>query len=103
LILIVDLESAKEHLRITDNLRDADVLRKAFQASGIVVEFLKISLDSPETWPPAALSGSVVQLAEAMTYLALGELNENRESNVINVLSDAFVRLGSLYRLPTLA
>jgi Phage gp6-like head-tail connector protein len=63
---LVSLALAKQHLRITDDLHDADVQSKADQASAIVIDYLKRAADAPP-WdetsvPPPVQAGVLLML-----------------------------------------
>lgn len=45
-MMLVDVETAKRHLRITDTANDADVEDKVTQASGIVADYCKRDLSA---------------------------------------------------------
>lgn len=101
MILLVSLEEAKIHLRITDNDRDSDIEMKLAAASSIVLQHAK--LDSvPAEWligsPPEISAPGNIQAA---TLLALSELFENREAGISNPLSNSVKSI--IPRYPTLA
>jgi hypothetical protein len=84
MILLVSLDDAKTHLRITNDDSDADVEMKVAQASAIVLQDLGL-----DTVPAEWLVGSPPTIeppdnVTAKTLLWVSELYENREAGVIN-------------------
>jgi hypothetical protein len=69
---LVTLDAAKQHLRITDPLHDADVTEKLTSASGAIRDYLGSS-DDP-TWTPA----TVPPWISAAVLLLLAHLYEHR-------------------------
>lgn len=110
MINLVSLQEAKAHLHITDadTSHDGDVMMKIRQASWIVLRFLKVTIpedtspeeDSPQLdeWENEGVPDDI----KAYCLLVVCELFANREASVVNVLSDAFIRVGMLRRVPTL-
>lgn len=101
---LVTLEEAKSHQRIDDSADDQDVDRKIRMASAIAMQFMKRT-EMPEDWidtysPPVYDIPFDIQAA---TLLMFGELWENREGSISNVLSDAVKALLWPYRDPTMA
>ena len=102
---LVTLDQGKDHLRVQTAAEDNDITTKIEQASGLVVDYLKLSglpaeWDSPANSPPGK---NVPQHVQAAVLLCLGELYRNRESSSANVLSDAVKSLLDRTRDPALA
>lgn len=69
---LVSLETAKEHLRITDVASDDDLDRKIQQASAIVITHLKAQADDGWSDGTVDVPGNV----EAATLIVLKNLRE---------------------------
>jgi hypothetical protein len=69
---LVTLVQAKEHLRITSDDADNDIMLKLTQAEAIILEYLDTRADA--AWVPATTPGSV----SASILLALTDLHEHR-------------------------
>lgn len=104
---LVTLETAKSHLRIEASftLDDADITRKAAQASAIVIDYLKKPADMWQDTPGDPLD--VPAVVEAAVLLVLGALYENREgvegAQNAQPLSQAAKDLVHRFRDPALA
>lgn len=96
---LVDLETAKAHLRMDSDAEDADIQFKLEQASAIVVDYLKL----PEgKWQVGESSASVAPWpVQAAVMLVLGALFKDREGG--DPLSQAVKDLIHRYRDPALA
>lgn len=103
MIDLVSLAKAKLQLRIEGTERDADIAMKIAQASAIVMQYYKKTA-VPDEWYGVSSSPATITVPadiEAATLLVLGELYENREASIANVLSDSVKAL--IPRDPTLA
>ena len=80
--MIVDLETAKRHLRRTDDDDDENIVSKLEQASAIVVDYLKLDAGtydvgaSPYVEPP--------QMVQAAVLLTLENLYVNPEEDPLS-------------------
>lgn len=84
MISLVTLQRAKLHLNVVDNEHDADIVYKAQQASGILLDYIKVPIpEELESLPWAP----VPEKLQAYTLLILGELYYNRESSVVDILT----------------
>lgn len=100
---IVDLATAKEHLRILHDLSDPEIIVKLEQASAVVIDYLKKPVG---TWEITDASGSNADDApwpvQAAVLLVVGELMKQREAGADPIsqgVKDLLVR----YRKPALA
>lgn len=102
MIDIIDLQEAKDHVRIVTSQFDSDISLKILAASAMVINYLKIDLDgSPLEFP---WSGDDVPWdVKAATMLVFGDLWMNRESDTSNALSPAVKSLLHRWRDPALA
>lgn len=102
MIDIIDLQEAKDHVRIVTSQFDSDISLKILQASAIMLNYLKIDLDgSPLEFP---WSGDDVPWdVKAATMLVFGDLWKNRESDVASPLSQAVKDLVRRWRDPAMA
>lgn len=108
---LVSIDQAKAHLRIdTDSLipsdaADADLLLKIDAAEGIILDYLKIPVTSPEYWD----SSTVPPMVQAAILLQLGELYRFRGDDVehgpqtTGDLSPIVTNILRRYRDPALA
>ena len=71
-VLLVSLATAKQHLRITDALHDADIELKLTQAQHAILDYLAEVVD--ETWTEA----TVPRIVEAAILIYLTHLYEHR-------------------------
>lgn len=104
---IVDFDTAKEHLRITHNTLDAEILTKLEHASAIVVDYLKKPVGTWELGDVSQHSSgdsgeNAPYPVEAATLLVLGALMEGREGED-QILTQAVKDLLHRYRDPALA
>lgn len=71
-MMLVDVDTAKRHLRITDTADDADVEDKVTQASGIVADYCKRDLSafavdgSSHDELPAPIKAAVLEALKAL-------------------------------------
>lgn len=86
--MLVDLETAKSHLRITGGDADEIIVSKIEQASSIVLDYLKIE-EEPNPVP---------KFVEAATLLVVEALFDGGEP-----LSETVMRLLHRYRDPAVA
>lgn len=86
--MLVDLETAKGHLRMDEDDADEVIASKIEQASSIVLDYLKVEAE-PDPVP---------KFVEAATLLVLEALFDGGDP-----LSDVVVRLLHRYRDPALA
>lgn len=96
--MLVDLESAKRHLRRDDDDDDTRIVATIHQASAIVLDFLKISQDS-YSGTDGDLFG-VPLMVEAATLLVIENLYDHPE---IDPLSEAVRSILHRLRDPALA
>lgn len=106
---LVDLQAAKDHLRVAHDEFNDDIYRKIQQASAIVLKLQGLD-EVPDEWfiessPP--LSPPVIQLPgdiEAEVLLILSDLYEKRESGTSDVVSKTVKDLTYLSgRTPTMS
>lgn len=110
MIDLISLQQAKAQIHISesDDTHNADIQWKIRQASGLTLQFLKITIpeetspmeDSPtlEDWE----TNGVPPYAQALCATAFAEIWYGREAGVINILSEGWVSIGRMYRPPTL-
>lgn len=83
--MIVDLETAKDHLRVTSNTEDALITRYMKAAEDYIKNYIDGdipgSADSPAEPTPAAI--------EAAQLLIIGDLYENRQSQIVGNTTSA--------------
>ncbi len=86
---------------MTTSDEDADIQIKVLIASELVMNHYKRKT-VPEDWmlTTSPITYCIPFWAQAATLLALGELYSNRESSIVNILSDAVKAL--IPRTPTL-
>lgn len=77
---LITLEEAKDHLYIVDGTHDDDVQRKIEQASGIIIDYLKVDTATVATW--AAGTVEVPGPVKAAAMVMLTHLHENRGDNM---------------------
>lgn len=98
---LVDLATAKTHLRITDNDHDADIQQKLTAASATIRDYLKDRNDP--TWTPA----TVPPWIESSVLLLLAHLYEHRGDEFGSDNDDkVWTAIGNLCarsRIPTIA
>jgi hypothetical protein len=108
-IELVSLIQAKldRNIDLSDPTHDDALEMKIIQASNIVMDYLKVYTvatipqvvalgTSPETY-------TIPPLVQAATLLVLGELFENREASLSNILSDGVMNILERFRDPALA
>lgn len=107
---LVTMTEAKEHLRVDHDLDDAQINRMRRQASGAVLDYMKIDIDETafdyvdEFGEP--ITNNIPQEVIAATLLALGALYENRDGDVFRSpqpLSQAAMDLLWRHRDPAMA
>lgn len=101
---IVDLESAKEHLRVDHDQDDAQILIKLEQASAIVVNYLNKPVGTWELGAETDVDSDTDDApypVQAATLLVLGALYRDREGG--DPLSQAVKDLLARYRDPVMA
>lgn len=106
---LVTLKQAVDHLRLDGTASFPDAEMRIQQASMIVYDYLKIPVpeftspvqDSPiyDFWASTAIPFDI----QAATLLIIGELFENREASIVEVLSDAVKSLLHRHRDPAMA
>ena len=95
--MLIDLDSAKRHLRITNDAQDERVHSKVVQASAIVRDYLKVDADE---WDIDDTSAAVLPYEiEAAALLVLEALHDGSTEP----LSDAVKSLLHRHRDPALA
>jgi len=103
--MLVTLESAKQHLLVDHDHDDALISSKVEEASGIVLDYLKLS-SVPAAWEGGTGSSGgsgVPPLIQSATLLMVGELYKNREASGVNVLSEGAKALLHRQRDPAMA
>lgn len=95
-MMLVDLETAKLHLRMDEDAAEEIIIKKIEQASSILIDYLKVSediwdIDSTESDP-------IPGVIEAATLLVLEALFDGGEP-----LSDTVKSLVHRFRDPALA
>ena len=105
---LITLRQAKTHLKVDQDFDDLDIDRKRRQASGIVLDYVKIDVHATDfDWTddlgePLYVPPEV----EAATLLVLGGLYENRDGDVFRSpqpLSQPAMDLLWRHRCPALA
>jgi hypothetical protein len=81
---LVSLTKAKTHLRVSGSAQDADIQDKIYQASSIILDYLKLD-EPPIAWYDHTTTGleppdEMPRLVEAATLLVLSELHSKRET-----------------------
>lgn len=102
---LVTLTQLKDHLRVVDDTEDADIQGKLEMASGIILDYLKLS-GIPDTWHGATDDSpgtGVPPLVQSATLLVAAELYHNREASAVDVLSPGIKDLLRRQRDPALA
>lgn len=105
---LVDLQTAKEHLRVDHAADDVDILLKLEMASSIVVNYLKLPVGTWELDPESSSGAGDSNVddapwpVQAAVLLVLGSLYKDREGQV-DPLSEAAKSLLHRYRDPALA
>jgi hypothetical protein len=94
---LITLEAGKNHLQMDHDADDFDIEAKIFEASAIVLDYLKLA-DAPAAWAEL-----VPEHIQAATKLVLGSLYKNRESEIAEPLSAAVKSLLHRSRDPALA
>lgn len=75
---LVDLPTAKEHLKVDDDAADVNIAKKIDQASAIVVDYLKLA--DPDQWDiDSTESEAVPPVVEAAILLVLEALFDGGE------------------------
>lgn len=103
MIDLIDLEEAKDHLRVTGTRFDADIQNKILQASAIIFNYLKVNVnDSPLSVP---WTGAIPWDIKAACCLVVGILNRYRDDGEAEAdpLSPAVRSLLHRYRTPAMA
>lgn len=78
---LITLDEAKKHLRVDDDAQDDEINSKIEMASAIIIDYLKATTATVETWlDSAGEPTSVPGVVKSATLLALGELYKNREA-----------------------
>jgi len=87
---LISLDEAKLHLRIAlDNPDyDADVTLKIEEASSILLDWVK-QKTIPEEWMNGTEPANVPAFVRSAVKVMLGELHENREASIADVMSPA--------------
>jgi hypothetical protein len=94
---LVDLETAKRHIRMDEDFADDVIYSKIEQASAIIVDYLK--LDDPDIWDiDSTESEEIPKVVEAATLLIIEALFDGSDP-----LSDTVKNLVHRYRDPALA
>lgn len=96
--ILVDLQTAREHLRVDDTVEDYIIQNFIISASSIVTDYLKVV---PDWWDTSPLE--IPGVVRSATLLVLGELYLNRESSTADVLSPAVYALLHRLRDPAMA
>lgn len=103
---LVTLAQAKQHLQMDHDLDDALIESKVEQASGMVLDYLKLP-SPPSEWNPDSAAESpglgVPPLIQSAVLLAVGELYKNRDAGAVNVLSEGVRSLLHRQRDPSMA
>lgn len=94
--MLIDLETAKSHLRIDGDDSDDNLYRKMRQASAIVLDYLKVSEDEWDIYDTEA--DPLPDEIEAATLLVIESLFDGTEP-----LSDTVKSLLHRHRDPALA
>jgi Phage QLRG family, putative DNA packaging. len=102
MINLLSLAEAKVHLRIYTDIHDADIELKIAHASEIIMNYYKRTT-VPEEWVinSSPMTYDIPPSIRAATLLVLGELFNNREASVANILTEAVRNM--IPRDPTLA
>ena len=94
-VRLTDLETAKGHLRITDDASDDIIISKLEQASGFIIDFCKVDSDY---WDQDSSESVAVPVAvEAATLLVMEALFDGTEP-----LSPSVKSLLQMHRDPAL-
>lgn len=107
MVYLVELDAAKNHLRVDGASEDATILVLIAAASEVILDYLKMDIPtetSPDTsilqlWDTGVVPGAV----QSATLLLLGDLYENREGSKVDILSSAVKALLHPHRDPALA
>lgn len=102
---IVTLEVAKEHLKPPGDIDDVRIERLIDEASAIVLEHIKLSVDAYHDSSGELLEQNVPPTVRAAVLLVLGSLYDNADGQDPdkNPLSPAVIALLCGRRTPTLA
>jgi hypothetical protein len=76
-VILVDLETVKRDLRVTDDLSDEDIVTKIELASGLIADYLKSDLS--EYQPDASDQAPVPGQLKAAVLLAIRALYDGKE------------------------
>jgi hypothetical protein len=88
--MIVDLETAKRHLRRTDDDDDTNIVLKLEQASAIVLDYLKLDADTYDI--DASPLEEAPKMVEAATLLVLEALYVSDEDPLTNAVKSILHR-----------
>lgn len=102
---LITLFQLKNHLRIVDEVEDADLQGKLEMASAVILDYLKLN-GLPDAWQGETDDSpgtGVPPLVQAAALLVAGELYKNREASAADVLSQGVKDLLRRQRDPALA
>jgi hypothetical protein len=102
---LITLFQLKNHLRIVDEVEDADLQGKLEMASAVILDYLKLT-GLPDAWQGETDDSpgtGVPPLVQAAALLVAGELYKNREASAADVLSQGVKDLLRRQRDPALA
>jgi hypothetical protein len=99
LIALVTLVQAKAQLNEVayTNYFDETINQKIFEASAIVLDYMKVDLGSPEQLPWTTVPFTIQAIVLQMTA------NLFRERENANILSENVKAVLAMYRVPTMA
>lgn len=101
MIDLLDLQEAKDHLRMVSERFDGDIQVKITAASAILFNYIKVNPDASPLSVP--WTGDVPFDIKAACCLILGSLNKSREGEVADPLSPAVRALLHRWRDPAMA
>lgn len=110
---LINLDVAKQHLRVDHTDDDTDIQRKIDQASAIVLDYIKKTIGAPDPddpsivdWTPDTVPGPVAAAIELMLSKLYDDRNagqENDERVALGYLTPAITALLHRFRDPALA
>lgn len=102
---LVTLEMAKDHLKPPGNVDDDRISKIIGQATGIILDHLKLPFDAYQSSDGEPIEGEVPGAVEAATLLVIGALYDNADGQDPDKdpLSPAVLSLLRPRRTPTLA